>query len=226
MRLGAVIAAAVGVAIGLDGAARAQSVSQTVSLVDYNFSDFTGASNLQLSLFANGLSAPIDPFNASLGTLQSFTTSLTITEMFSGVAGTSGGSVSGGFEGSLAINGVAYDSKSTGGGNGGPPGSTISFSAGLSNYSDQFSGTDTPTTYDPSILAAVTGTDPFAFSYGDPGSDLLSIYFDGITSGLFTVTGSVTITYDYAPIPEPASAMLLAPMLGLLGFARRRRARG
>ncbi len=36
--------------------------------------------------------------------------------------------------------------------------------------------------------------------------------------------GTVTVTYEFAPIPEPTTAWLLASGLGALATARRRRA--
>jgi len=201
-----------------------QSVSQTVTLTQYSYGFFNGASQLDLNFFPSPLTAMANPFNSALGTLQSFSTSVSFSASFTGTAGSMGGDSGAAFSGIFEINGAGFDSGGAGNGGGGGPGAPISYTAAITNVTNQFA---IPVQfYDPMILAAVTGSTPFEFEFVPQQNQyLLNAYFDNITSGLFAFSGSFTITYNYIAVAEPGSVLMLAPMLGALGFVRRRRTR-
>jgi|GEM_PF-1722008 hypothetical protein len=159
---------------------------------------------------ADFLSTTFQPFNASLGTLESFTIAWTLQVEWDYVVGVGGNSsISGGVTASLG--GISYNG--TGGGNGYSfPGSgTLQINPSMSStyiVSEISGGTAA------SLLGIVTGADPFTARYASS----INASLIGDASVDVRVASTAALTYTYAAaIPEPASFGLLAG-LGIAGY--------
>lgn len=198
------------------------SAATVVQSFPFSDNQILTASGTQVS--APYFSASAQPFNSSLGTLTSFTivwdvdVAATIT-----AAPTDGFSASAsGFGGTFLVNSIGYNGTGSGGGQGVGPGATDSFTFGI-NSSQEFLVSNAGVTYDPTILNFVTGASPLELTW-DTG---LSWDLTGTGSLDSTITGSVTITYDYvaSPIPEPSSTVAIAGLCGAGLVVLRRRKR-
>ncbi len=190
----------------------------TVVLID---SSIVGTGDSFYSV-TDGSTDPIliaQPFDALLGTLQSFSVSLVLNyEGFqtNGADG-SGFSISSG--GDITLNGFNWTGTGNGTGNGGAPFSEISAPFPI-NFSQTFMVTGAGDDYDPAILAAVQGASPFEVRFAHNPS--ISPATDATAFRLELAEGSqISLTYTFVPIPEPASAAL-GLIAGLLALTRRR----
>lgn len=159
---------------------------------------------------ADFLSTTFQPFDATLGTLESFTIAWTLHVEWDYVVGVGGNSsVSGGVTASLGD--TSYNG--TGGGNGHSfPGSgTLQINPSISStyiVSEISGGTGAI------LLGIVTGADPFAARY----LSSIKANLSGDASVDVRVASTAALTYTYAAaIPEPASFGLLAG-LGMVGY--------
>jgi hypothetical protein len=147
-------------------------------------------------------STNMQPFNPALGTLQSFTVKWeNISGTLSGTVGpVSAGSASGSFGGSFTLAGSPYGSNGGGNGGGNGPGLPLEviFPASPIVSDQTFTVANAGVTYDPAILAAVTGTSPFAAAFTSPAT----VSYTNVVDLAASVTGKVTLTYTY----EPASS--------------------
>jgi hypothetical protein len=161
------------------------------------------------------------PFNSLLGTLESFTVDFALTYDGSHTNGPGGGGFSMGTSGDLTLAGITFSGTGGGNGTGGAPFDIVTVSY-PNTFSQTFLVANAGVTYDPAILAAVTGGAPFEVRHehnptmsptANASSFLMSIR-EGST---------LSLTYTYDPIPEPGTAAL-----GLLAaaFAAARRRRG
>ena len=166
----------------------------------------------------------VNPFDASLGTLNSFSSSWTET-----ASGTANGSVEfpAGIAynagGNLKIAGGQFNFIGGGEGAGGASPVSFSFDSGVQN--NNFS-VPYDATYDPAIYAAVTGLTPFASSLVLTND---AIYVQAGTRDVAITARFVnTVTYDYTPapaVPEPATWTMMLAGFGSLGAALRARRR-
>ncbi|MCE9609912.1 MAG: hypothetical protein K8R23_06855 [Chthoniobacter sp.] len=142
-------------------------------------------------------STKMQPFNASLGTLQSFTVKWeNISGTLSGTCGAgTGGNASGSFGGTFMIEGSAYGG--TGGGQGGGNGPRlpveVTFPAAPIVSNQTFNVGNAGVDYDPAILAAVTGTKPFLVAFDSP----VTVSYGNVINLAARVTAKVTLTYAY-----------------------------
>ncbi len=209
-------------AFGLCGAfpAHAQTTVQTVEFnftENYNEAAATTFTHVGSSFFTGSFA----PFDASLGTLDSFVVSWNLANAVDGTFGGSGGSVLIELDGGLTLNGISYTTVRNGNSRGGAPGSAVAYSVPTISETT-FLVSAAGETYDPRLLDAVAGATSFGLSYASPVTVQVSgsAVFDVITSG------AVSLTYNYtaSAVPEPASgAMLLGGFAGMGAMMRRRR---
>jgi hypothetical protein len=172
------------------------------------------------------------PFNTALGTLTSTTIAWATTASFSGTVGAAEGGGGAGFSfgGSYFVDGAPYAGNGSGGGDGGTTGSTLSINIASYGSTYQFLSSDAGIYYDPNILAAFIGLNPYPITYSQGGNNSpYSFSYSNIASG--TGSGSVTttasVTYDYVAAPS-ASVPGPLPLLGVgaaWGWSRRLRRR-
>jgi hypothetical protein len=157
----------------------------------------------------------IAPFNSSLGQLVSFAVAWNMSYDASGTTGSDAGSIAANVNGTYLIAGIGYVGGVNGEGDGGPPGSPESFSFAVD---DSHSFPIPASGYNPAILAAVTGTSDFALEFS---SDYILEVDNSVANWTADADGSVAITYDYLPVPEPPSLMLLLAALPLVCLRHR-----
>jgi hypothetical protein len=182
--------------VAFDHAATYTAVTGSVEHVDASF--FTGS---------------FDPFDSSLGTLDSFVIAWNVSNTVTGTLNGSGGAPSASVGGPLTLNGTQYDVFANGIGTGGPPGVPYSFSmpiAATNTFLVSGAGTD----YASAFLDAVTGASPFTVAY----SSAITVSTTSAMTFDVATLGDLVVTYNYtaAAIPEPAAC---AAILGLAVLA-------
>ncbi len=201
----------------LAGTVQASVLTNTV-----NFSDTQTTSGTGTIVHAgpSGLTGNFSPFNASLGTLDSFLIDWEVTVTSSGTTSPSAGNISELLNGVAYINLVSYNGKNNSNGIGGAPNSLLPARSASISIVDTFlvsnAGTD--------ILSTVTGGSNFDLSYKAGGSNNTA-KSDYVTMATVTsaMTGSVTLTYNYTPaVPEPSTYLLLTISLGVVGYVRKK----
>ena len=150
-----------------------------------------------------GLSVgPLEPFNNQLGTLNSFTISWSSTLLTSGVvAGSGAGSFGVSISGSFGVNGVSYSGGGNGGGTSGSAAAILGPISVPVVQSNVFKVSEAGSDYDPAILSAVTGNSNIPVSWISTSSALAEVNFSNLGSLTSSLTGTVTLTYDYTPRP-------------------------
>ncbi|MBK1883987.1 hypothetical protein JIN85_16325 [Luteolibacter pohnpeiensis] len=194
------------------GSAKAATVSYSDS---FNVNESYASITSPQEVFSAGyLTAQLPAFDASLGTLESFT----ITWSLSGTLDASSGGGSVGYVGDFLIASTTLTGASGGGGGGGG-GAPVSFSfpGGSTSFSYTYNVADVGTTFDQTILDALTGGGDVDVTWDTPFT--ISSTF---TDANISINASVDLTYTYSPIPEPSSALLGAAAIGS-AFVRRRR---
>ncbi|WP_269536907.1 PEP-CTERM sorting domain-containing protein [Cerasicoccus fimbriatus] len=178
----------------------------------------------------NNVSAVFNPFDSGLGTLNSFTIAWSYTLTTNATTGASGGSIGASLSGSYSVDTFGYNGNGGGFGGGNGPNSPVSASTGNLAQSITFLPADAGVSYDPAILATITGGSPFTLTWGDLGTGFLGTFsLSGISTALVTIDpgSSVTLTYDYSPsaIPEPSTYLAIAgfTMIGAVLYIRRRK---
>jgi hypothetical protein len=218
-RLQAAIFAVSGI-VGLSAMASAQPaaaatiVQQFSAIDDYMIST---TSDSTLTYWAPAPIFTVTPFSASLGSLVSTTitwlTSYAVTGEVGSAADT--GNAYAGYGGGLFVNDSNYNGYGNGAGDGGLTGYTLAITAGPSEVTDTFLSAEAGTLYDPSILDAFLGMNPYSISYINPDGLDSTPYFVNYTNllgGAATATSSATVTYEYIPgsnIPVPGPLPLI-----------------
>ena len=148
----------------------------------------------------------MQPFDLSMGTLQSFTVKWEISGMLSGTAGPTGGNASVSFTNPaggmfFTIADGIYDGGGGGNGNGAGPGQpfVVNLPATGTMVSDKtYAVSDSGVGYDPTILTALTGNSPFATAF----TGGVTVNYGTVADLAASVTGKVTLTYTYEPPPS------------------------
>ncbi|MDB6076652.1 MAG: hypothetical protein JWO82_399 [Akkermansiaceae bacterium] len=206
-------------------AAGAADAATVVQSADLPFS-FSAASTAGLGVIIPGeyFTATVSPFDTSLGTLTGVTVTWDLSGAYSGTTGPGGGGFSLSYSGGFFVNDIAiadpnpasvtgYVQGGGGGGNGGGPSTPVSgtFSASMPFVAEV-------QTTDPAY-AVFSGAGPVKVDWDIP------IVYSGVgdVTTDFSITGgaSLLVTYTYTPVPEPASALLVAGS-ALLTLRRRR----
>jgi hypothetical protein len=204
------------------GLGHAATVSRTV-----NFSDTVNTSGTGEILHAdsNGVTGTgFNPFVSSLGTLRSFQIDWTVTITASGTTSASGGSLSQSLGGQLLLNTTTYNGMGGGNNTGGGPNVPIGPISADATATNSFLVSEVGTSYDPALLAAVTGGSSFDLKFASP----VKTSYASMDSVNSVMIGSVTLTYTYDPapnpVPEPTSLAIGSVLFtGLIAMRRRRR---
>jgi len=193
------------------------------------YTAFTDTVPTQDVFFSGPAIATINPFNAALGTLDKVSINWDFGGSFTGTVGTSSGSATFSIAGTAYVNTTSYSGNGGGGSNGAAPGVTFSASQSNGVIDNDFLPANAGVTYDPALLAAFTGANPYTVTFNNGGSRYF--YYNSVVSGTATSYRDVSVTYTYTPsaVPEidPAtggSALSLVAGLAAILDQRRRRA--
>jgi len=208
-------------------AATADAAVSSPSPVTFTINQTYGAMTTSQIVFDSiYLTASLPAFDTTLGTLESFTVTWSLSGLYSGTLSTGGG-VGSSYSAPFSIasftvpNPISSSNPGGGNGNGGGPGTVLSipFTAPSNpvSFERTLNAADAGTLYDQGILNAVTGTAPVTHSWSTP------LTITGNWSNL-TVTGnaSASISYTYSPIPEASTFALGLAALGTACLRRRR----
>lgn len=195
-------------------AVAATIVQQFSAIDDYMIPTASGSS---LTYLAPAPIFAVTPFSASLGSLVSTTITWTTSYAVTGEVGSAAvsGAVSAGYGGGLFVNDSNYNGYGNGAGDGGPTGYTLAITAGPSEVTDTFLSAEAGTLYDPSILDAFLGINPYSISFINseaPNSTPYFVNYTNLLGGAATATSSATVTYEYIPgsnIPVPGPLPLI-----------------
>jgi hypothetical protein len=145
--------------------------------------------------------ATVQPFNAALGTLQSFTIRCDIEGMLTGTIGEEAeeGSAMASMGGTFEIGGIAF--SGTGGGNNGvgSTGEPIEVSFAIPTFEQTMTVANAGVTYDPNILSKVTGAEPFPVAFDTPVPDgtTVTVGYQNVSDLAASVSGTIAMTYTY-----------------------------
>jgi len=160
----------------------------------------------------------LNPFDESLGTLESFTISWVPTANATGTVGSSSvGGVGAGFGGNLSLDGASFASSSGGGSKSDIANSQVATTITVSGHNTTYLASNAGVTYNPALLAAVIGDETFDLKWDGTVSPLYS----NLVAGQIDLQVIATVTYTFTAVPEP-SVMLLGAASGMI-FLRRRR---
>jgi hypothetical protein len=203
------------------GLGHAATVSRTV-----NFSDTVSTSGTGEILHAdsNGLiGTGFNPFVSSLGTLTSFQIDWTVTIVASGTTSATGGNLSQSLGGALFLNTTSYSGMGNGNNTGGGANLPIGPISATATDTNSFLVSEAGTSYNPALLAAVTGGSSFDLKFVSS----VETSYTTMASVNSVMNGSVTLTYTYDPapnpVPEPTSLAIGSVLFtGLIAMRRRR----
>jgi hypothetical protein len=205
-----------------------QQVRAAVVTQTYTFNDSQTGTGSGTLVHANldGLIADLDPFNSALGTLNSFSIVWTASVVAEGTTGATSGNISMGFGGAFRVGSASYNGTGDGNSNGAGPGSTIPQITISINNTSVFLPSNAGVTYDPAILALITGSNPVQLSYASKSSNTAYTTFNDVATVSSVLSGTVTLTYDYTPaaVPEPTSMLIGGSLFaGVIGMRRMRK---
>lgn len=176
------------------------TLSQPAEFATSNAGNLYQGYGVQQLAAADYFTADFEPFDASLGTLQSFTIRCRLNGALAGVAGDAEatGSASSGFGGAFSIGGAAFDGTGGPGGNGvADAGSPLEVAIGIPDYERNLTVANAGVSYDPTILAAVTGNAPYPISFNTGGGVMVN--FANVADLQASLGGVISITYIYQP---------------------------
>lgn len=192
-----------------------------------SFSAFTNGADTYTLVGPNIASLnPFSSYTTGSGTLNQVTIRWDNLGSFSGTTGAGGGGASGSSGGTVYIGTTAYNGQGGGSSSSGiAPNSPISFSwsyAGSTPADYTFTPGGSGVTYDPAIYSILWGSGLISLKEDVTGATFNA---NGVASGLFSFTSTVTLTFDYfgEPIAVSAPGTALLTGLGLAGILLRRR---
>lgn len=160
----------------------------------------------------------VQPFDASLGTLNTATIDWATGANGTVVVrtGTGGGALGFEFGGGVNLNTFPYGGYGGGGGDGAGPGQTIAVNLAPQGTTDSFSAANAGVTFDAGLWDAILGTTPYTLSYTGtyPGGTPYRITSTNIASGSAAMTTIARVLYDYTPLNPIASVPGPLPLLG------------
>lgn len=154
--------------------------------------------------------ADFEPFDESLGTLESFTIRCNIGGLLQGVGGDAEptGTASSGFGGAFSIGGATFDGTGT------SPvdpefadtGAPLEVPMGSIDYERNLTVANAGVTYDPAIVTTLTGNAPFPISFNTGGGVMVT--FTNVADLQASMSGTISITYVYQPVAGGTSETL------------------
>lgn len=166
--------------------ANAAGAAVITQFEDFDFSagPVSGSGSLDVVANETDFSATFSPFNSSLGTLESFTVIWEADFTGSGTVSGANGSIDGNFGGAFSLAGSGYNGTGNSGGDNGTDGESVAIELSI-EVSDTFLPADAGASYDPAILAAVTGDTDFDVAW----DTTYSIDYTNIADLLGAATG-------------------------------------
>ncbi len=168
-----------------------------------NFSESNEGNLFQGSGFQNLVnfgffSATLQPFDASLGTLQSFTITCQLQGQLSGQVGSEGetGAVSAGMGGAFLINGDGFTGAGGGGGSLDAPffaGQPIEVPFSIEPFEQTLLVSDAGGTLNPRIIETITGSAPFTLSY----TSGVNVFYTNVADLSVSFDATITLVYNY-----------------------------
>lgn len=152
----------------------------------------------------------VEPFDASVGTLVSFTVKWEFEGTVAGAVaeGAESGKVSAEFGGTFSFNGNAFAGGQGTGATQAAPGEPVSLSYSFPTYERTFPAAQAGLQYDPAFLQAIQGSSPFTLEARRGGSSFASIAYTDVADLKSDIKAKATVTYQYTPRPAAADAAL------------------
>lgn len=189
-------------------AAGTPSLAQTYTQVQtfpFNFSNSGSAGPLTI-VSVGDFTATAQPHDTGIGPLVSFQIDWDITFSGTGIATDDGASIgSGSVGGAYELNGISYNGNGGSNGDGGALSEPLSFTFNVSD-SSTYLASNAGITYNPGLLAAVTGATTFPLEW----TSQYALGASSATSLTGSAIGSVRLTYTYLPEASTNVAMGLA----------------
>lgn len=209
--------------VTLQSARAASTITQTFDFAEEITSWTATPNETQYFYFPASYQANVNPFNTTLGVLESVTLRWTYAASFEGFASSdlTGGSVGLTFGGGVKIGASEYAGNGTGFGAGVAPDAALSATAQPFSIDREFAAAEAGATYDPAIWTTVTGSTPWSAEFAPGGYSQFS--YDDVASGTFTSNLGLEVIYTYSAVPEPAGVLGSIALLSGGMFFRRRR---
>jgi hypothetical protein len=190
-----------------------------VQTVPFNLTA-SGTTSTSALVNSGDLTGTVAPFNPGFGTLTSFNVVWHLTYTLNCVNDASGTGTSSSIScgGTFYLNGTGYDGDGGGNGNGAAPNASYVVTFDL-DHSNSFAVDQSGVSYSPALLAAVTGGSSFPVAYSSPTTPNLG----HVSSWSASAVGSVQVSYNYTPVPEPLSAAMVGAGLVAVAVGFRRR---
>jgi len=163
------------------------------------YTAFTDSVTQQDVFFPSQAIATINPFNAALGTLDKVSINWDFGGSFTGTAGSNSGSATFSIGGNAYVNTSNYSGGGGGGSNNAGPGVTFSASQSNGVIDQDFLPAGAGQAYDPALLAAFTGANPYTVTFFSGGR---YFYYNSVVSGTATSYRDVAVTYTYTAAPS------------------------
>lgn len=177
----------------------AATLPQTTNFTESNEGNLFQGSGFQALVSAGYFNATLQPFDASLGTLQSFTVTCQLEGHLRGQVGSEGesGAVAAGMGGAFLINGDGFTGAGGGGGSLDDPfftGQPIDVPFSIAPFENTSLVSDAGGVLNPRILQAVTGTAPFTLSYNSG----VNVFYSNVADLSVSFEATIALIYNYS----------------------------